>query len=390
MNNVYSFDTVIDRFGTFSAKWNVSEDVIPMSVADMDIPVPNIMINELQRASSLGIYGYTELPNNYYQVISNYIHNQYSYYVNNEKIVFCPRIIQAIAIYIRSFTEINDGICILTPSYNPISEIIKYNNRKLYNSTLIYKDKKYFINFDSLEDCFKKSKIFILISPHNPTGTVWDRNTLYKIISLAKKHNVFIISDDVHADFTFTQEKHCLISSLDPWIANNSMICLSPAKTFNIPGLEISNVIIENNNTREVFKKEIIALGIHNPNYFSIPAIMTAYQSCTDWIIHLKKYIENNKVIVSHFLKENIPSLEIVESKGTYLLWINYEKLNINEKRLIHWFHNLSKVKISQGSEFGCGGDGFFRINVAMPQKRLLDALTRIKTGFYLLNNKEI
>lgn len=390
MDNTYDFDVDINRFDTFSAKWNVDKDVIPMSVADMDLPVPNNIIKALQQANSLGIYGYTELPNNYYQMICNYILEQYLYKVTPEKIVFCPRIIQAVSIYIRHFSNIDDGICILTPSYSPILNTILLNNRLLYRCPLSYRNNKYSIDFKLLEECFKKSKIFILLSPHNPTGTVWSKEVLCSIISLAKKYNVFIISDDVHSDFTLSDKTHCLISSLDSWAANHSMICLSPAKTFNIPGLEIANVIIENSEIREIFIKEIRALGIHNPNYFSIPAINTAYQTCTDWIVYLKEYIKENKRLTREFFKINIPLLDVSEGDGTYLLWVNYMRLNIDEEKLVHWLHDLSKIRVSVGSEFGYEGIGFFRINVAMPRKRLLEALNRVKTGFYLLNNKEI
>lgn len=168
------------------------------------------------------------------------------------------------------------------------------------------------------------------------------------------------------------------------------MICLSPAKTFNIPGLEIANLIIENKEIREKFIKEMMALGIHNPNYFSIPAIISLYKYCTDWVIYLKEYIKNNKKIVKEFFNEYIPLLDITESDGTYLLWINYKKLSINENELAYWINNLSRVKVSLGSEFSKEGDGFFRMNVAMPREKLLEALNRIKNGFCLLNNREI
>lgn len=390
MNNFYNFDVIIDRLNTFSAKWNVDNDIIPMSVADMDIPAPQIMIDELEKFNRLGIYGYTELPADYYKIISDYIFEQYHYSVLSEKIVFCPRIIQAVSIYIRAFTKETDGICILSPSYSPILNTIKLNDRKLYQCPLVYENRKYHIDFNLLEECFKHSKVFVLISPHNPTGTIWNKGVLIKIINLAKKHNVFIISDDVHADFTLTNDSHYLISSLDEWVVNHSMICLSPAKTFNIPGLEIANLIIENKEIREKFIKEMMALGIHNPNYFSMPAIISLYKYCADWVIYLKEYIKNNKKIVKEFFNEYIPLLDITESDGTYLLWINYKKLSINENELAYWINNLSRVKVSLGSEFGKEGDGFFRMNVAMPREKLLEALNRIKNGFCLLNNREI
>ncbi|HHF2454116.1 TPA: aminotransferase class I/II-fold pyridoxal phosphate-dependent enzyme, partial [Haemophilus influenzae] len=157
MNNFYNFDVIIDRLNTFSAKWNIDNDIIPMSVADMDIPAPQIMIDELEKFNRLGIYGYTELPADYYKIISDYIFEQYHYSVLSEKIVFCPRIIQTVSIYIRAFTKETDGICILSPSYSPILNTIKLNDRKLYQCPLVYENRKYHIDFHLLEECFKHS-----------------------------------------------------------------------------------------------------------------------------------------------------------------------------------------------------------------------------------------
>ncbi len=384
-----SANCIIERRGCHSAKWELakkySEDIIPMSVADMDIPSPRELIEYLGKLNKKGIYGYTIFPNNYKKIIQKYFLRHYGSYIDEESIVFCPRIIQAVSIYIREFTCINDNISILSPSYKPLVNAISLNKRNAILCDLIYKNNQYYINFDLLEDCFKKSKVFIFISPHNPTGTVWSKNDLEKIAMLAEKYGVFIISDDIHADFNFSNNKHIFISSISEYVENNSIICTSPSKTFNIPGLEISNLLIKNTCIRNKFKHHLEALGFHNPNYFSASALIITYSNCDEWRKELLEYIRENRSLVKDFFEKEIPELEVVNSQGTYLVWINYKKLNLNEDKLKYWLINLSKIEMSWGSDFLRGGEYFFRMNIAMPRIVLISCLRKIKEGLILL-----
>ena len=230
--------------------------------------------------------------------------------------------------------------------------------------------------------------MFILISPHNPTGLVFTIQDLNRIASLAKKHNVFIISDDIHADFDFSGEKHHIISSVSNYVKENSIICTSPSKTFNLAGLEISNLIIHNQTIRHKFNRFLQQLGFHNPNYFAIPAIKTAYQNCDLWLHELQKYIFKNKRLVKCFFAEHIPELEVVNTTGTYLLWVNYSRLGIDEQRLKYWLLHLSRIEMSWGSDFGEEGNTFFRMNIAVPAPCLIACLDRMKQGFILLKKE--
>ncbi|EIY1186786.1 aminotransferase class I/II-fold pyridoxal phosphate-dependent enzyme, partial [Escherichia coli] len=212
---VYNFDKVISRDGTYSAKYNKKgRDIIPLSVADMDIPVADFIVSELSVANQKGIYGYTLLSDDWQQVAAQWYQRHYSWKVNPEHIVFCPRVVQAVSLFIQNFTQPGDAIVSLTPAYHPISHAVEVNHRVLLESALLYRDHHYEIDFADLEDKFKMACCFILISPHNPTGTIWSEDNLRKIASLAEKYNVFIISDDVHADFNFTQKQHQTISSI--------------------------------------------------------------------------------------------------------------------------------------------------------------------------------
>ena len=388
-----NFDKQVDRVGTDSAKWDIpcskyGSDIIPLSVADMDLPAPQEVIEVLNKRNQLGVYGYTIIPDDYYSLVTAYFKRHYAYDVSPEEVVFCPRIIQAISIYIREFTIEHDTICLFTPSYSPILNAVLLNNRKLSQCPLVYQDQEYHIDFEKLEVCFSCSDVFILISPHNPTGLVFTIQDLNRIASLAEKYNVFIISDDIHADFDFSGEKHHIISSVSNYVKENSIICTSPSKTFNLAGLEISNLIIHNQTIRHKFNRLLQQLGFHNPNYFAIPAIKTAYQNCDLWLHELQKYIFKNKRLVKCFFAEHIPELEVVNTIGTYLLWVNYSRLGIDEQRLKYWLLHLSKIEMSWGSDFGEEGDTFFRMNIAVPAPCLIACLDRMKQGFILLKKE--
>ncbi|OOR97202.1 aminotransferase [Canicola haemoglobinophilus] len=384
-----AFDIFVDRGNTNSAKWSIlnkyGKDMISMSVADMDLLAPQMLIDKLAQQNRMGIYGYTILPDNYYDIVRKYIFRHYQYEIASENIVFCPRIIQAISIYIKEFTKPSDHIAVLTPSYAPIVNAILLNNRIVESCALIYQAGSYRIDFEQLEKCFQVAKTFILISPHNPTGTVWSHSDLYRIATLAEKYGVFILSDDVHADFDFSGNKHIIISTISKYVEKHSIICTSPAKTFNIPGLEISNLLICDRKIRQNFQGCMQALGMHNPNFFSIPAIQVAYQYCDDWVGELRNYIFQNKLIVKNFFAQEIPQLEVINSAGTYLIWVNYSQLQITEEKLKYWFIHLSNIEVSWGSDFGHEGRSFFRMNVAMPRSLLRKSLERIKQGFILL-----
>lgn len=383
------FDKIIDRTCTHSAKWDTRHrydqaDIIPLSVADMDLASPPEVIEHLAAQNTKGIYGYSILPDDYYQNVQNYFFRHYRYRTEEEEIVFCPRIIQAISIYIQFFTKEQDGICILTPSYSPIFNSIILNHRQAEKCELIYQNGQYHIDFIRLEQCFQKCKAFILISPHNPTGTVWSRADLQQIARLAQKYRIFILSDDVHADFDFSGHPHRIISAENDYVKQHSIICTSPAKTFNIAGLEIANLIIHNAEIRRKFKRIMLQLGMHNPNFFAVSAIQIAYRDCDYWLERLRTYILENKKLVQRFFAVDIPELEITRSEGTYLLWVNYEKLHIDEQQLKHRLIHHAKVEMSWGSDFGEEVRSFFRMNIALPRAVLQDCLYRIKESLIL------
>lgn len=385
------FENLVDRRNTSSAKWDETimnvgiEDVVPLTVADMDFKASPEIVSSMVEAANHGIYGYTIVDESYIDSILHWVRNNHNWYPEKDWYVYCPRIIQAISMIIQNFSEENDKIMIQTPLYDPIQESIGINGRKLISSDLILKDEHYEIDFIDFESKLKDGvKVFICVSPHNPTGRVWKKWELEKIVNLCKKYGVLIISDEVHADFIWKGSFVSFGEFLDTY--DRIVICNSPSKTFNIPGLEASSIFIKNKDIREKFVEIINKTGIHNPNYFSVFAVKAAYNDSYDWYRLLKETIKNNISYVKDFF-DSLDGFEVTKSEGTFLLWIDYRKSGLSEDDMEEIFKK-SKVLFSLGSGYGDTGRGFIRINVASPRTLLEEALESFKEqvlleGFY-------
>ncbi len=376
------FDKVVDRRNTSSAKWDETilncgmEEVIPLTVADMDIKTSPEIVSNMVKAANHGIYGYTIIEDSYIDSVLKWISENQNWKPEKDWYVYCPRIIQAVAMSIQNFSQEDDKIMVQTPLYDPIQESIVVNGRKLITSDLILKNNHYEIDFNDFEAKIKDGvKIFICVSPHNPTGRVWNKEELVKIVKICKKYDVLIISDEVHADFVWEGKFTSFGEFLD--VYDRIIICNSPSKTFNIPGLEASSIFIKNREIREKFKRIINKSGIHNPNYFSVFAVKAAYDDSYEWYELMKSYIENNISYVKEFFNK-LDGFETTKAEGTFLLWIDYRKTGLIESDLEKIF-SKSKVLFSLGTGYGEAGRGFFRINVASPKKLLVEALESFK-----------
>lgn len=377
---------IVNRIGTNCAKWDETIDkydnpnIIPLTVADMDFKSSPEIIKSLVKFAEMGIYGYTNPSPRYLDLSQKWMESQYKYEVDKDCIVFCPRIIQALSLVIQNFTKENDDIMIMTPLYSPIQNAIKVNKRNIIENKLIYENGSYRIDFGQMENALKSGvKIFVIVSPHNPTGKVLSKEEIERIIFLCKKYDVLIFSDEVHADFVWSDNFVSFASFFSQY--DKMIVANSPSKTFNIPGLEISNIIIENSKIRDRFKVILIQNGIHNPNYFSIPAIEAAYGDSYNWMLAIKQDIKENMILIKNFFEEGLQGFTCSKIEGTFLLWISYKDLNITEEELSDLFVNHAEVAVSLGSEFGDEGYGFFRINAAAPKELIVTALDRIKNN---------
>ncbi|KOP64730.1 aminotransferase class I/II [Bacillus sp. FJAT-18019] len=384
----YNFDKVISRYGTNSAKWDgmalsMGSDMIALSVADMDLPAPPMVVEKIAEVARHGIYGYTDPFPPYYQAVRNWLDKAYDWQVEQDWIVFCPRIVQAVSVIIQKFTAPGDKILVHTPVYQPVAKAVTINDRVLLESPLKLVNGRYEIDFEDMEQRMQEGvQIVLLISPHNPVGRVWTRDELERMANLCIRYDALIVSDDIHADFIHEGHEHTIIAKLSEEIANRSIICTSPGKTFNLASLEIANIIIPNETLRDQFKLGLQQAGIHNPTFFSIPALEAAYTSCDEWLTELRAYLKDNIAFARTFIADHMPELEVIEPEGTYLLWVNCMAVSSKEEDLMEWIQNKARVSVSFGSSFGPGGEGYIRVNVAAPRSVLQEGLERLAAAY--------
>lgn len=384
----YNFDQVVSRLGTNSAKWDgakdsLGQDTVVLSVADMDLKAPPQVVNKVCEMAQHGIYGYTDLFPPYYEAVQHWLDKAYGWNVPQEWVVFSPRIIQAVSIMIERFTNPGDRILMHTPAYQPIANAVEINGRELVESELLLNDGRYEIDFDDMEKKMAEGvKMVLIVSPHNPTGRVWTRMELERIADLCVRYDALIVSDDIHADFIHEGHEHTVIAKLSEQIAERSIICTSPGKTFNLASLEIANIIIPNKLLREQFQHGLRQAGIHNPTFFAPTALEVAYTECDDWLKELRKYITDNIKFTEAFFAEHMPELHIVKAEGTYLLWVDCRNISKNESDLIEWIQSKSRVSVSFGTSFGAAAGGFIRLNIGAPRALLEKAYVQLASNY--------
>ena len=378
-----NFDRIIDRYGTNSAKWDSfiqgkKGEYLHMAVADMDFRSPEEMINKMNEIVNHGVFGYTILPESYYQSVINWFSKKHNWEIDKDWIVYSPRIGISISLIIQNITEVGDGIILQTPAYPMLNDVIVKNKRKIIRNPLILKNGKYEMNLSKLEEKIdKNTKIFLLCNPHNPTGKVFLREELEEIVEFCKKHNLILISDEIHCDLVFSPYKHIPITSISKDAENLGIVCNSITKTFNVPGVIASNLIIPNKQIREQVSEILDKAIIHNPNIFGAGITEEVYNKCEYWVEEVMNYIKKNKEYLEKYISEKIPQLEVIKSEGTYLVWVDYRKLNIPEEELNRISLEKAKLKIYTGSHFGEEGKGFIRVNLATPKKNIEEFLNR-------------
>ncbi|WP_341877945.1 MalY/PatB family protein [Defluviitalea saccharophila] len=385
----YNFDEIIDRKNTNSIKYDFAaergkpEDILPLWVADMDFRTPSPVIEALVKAAQHGIFGYSDTKEEYFWSVYNWYNTRFNWSVKREWLVKTPGVVYGIATAIRALTDEGDAVMIQQPVYYPFSDLILANQRKLINNPLIYKNGKYYMDFEDFEEKIikHKVKIFILCSPHNPVGRVWTNEELTRVGDLCIKHNVMVISDEIHGDFTYKGIKHFVFADLKPEYLNNSIICTAPSKTFNLAGLQVSNIFIPNRDIRRKFKEEMKRTGYSQLNTLGLVACQAAYEHGAPWLEELKEYLEGNLEFIRNFLAERLPQIKIVEPEGTYLVWLDCRALNLSEEELEDLIVNKAKLWLDGGTMFGREGEGFQRINIACPRVILEKAFLQLEEG---------
>ena len=383
----YDFSQVIERNNTLSIKYDFAKerkkpsDLLSLWVADMDFPVAQEIKDALIERCNHGIFGYSEVKTPYYEVIAKWYQEKFNWSTKKQWLVKTPGVVAAIANAIRAFTNIGDAVLIQKPVYYPFFLTIEDNQRKVVNNSLVYKNGRYEMDFVDFEEKIisHKVKLFVLCSPHNPVGRVWNKEELLKIGDICLKHKVIVVADEIHADFVYQGHQHQVFANLKTDYQEITVTCTAPSKTFNIAGLQVSNIFIANENLRKKFKQELKKTANADINVMGLIACQAAYSQGEDWLRQVKIYIAENLEYVKTFLRDNLPQVKLVEPEGTYLLWLDFRELNLTEEELEDLIINKAKLWVDGGTMFGTEGVGFQRINIACPQKILIQAFTQLK-----------
>ena len=386
----YDFDTVVNRKNTNAIKYDLAkkrgkpEDAVSLWVADMDFPTAPCIQKAVAEKAAHGIWGYSRPDNRYYDALKKWYKERHNFEVQNEWVVNTPGVCFALATAVKAFTKEGESVLIQKPVYYPFFNIINSLQRKVVNSSLILKNNHYEIDFDDFERKIVQEnvKMFILCSPHNPGGRVWTKQELQKISEICLAHNVLVVSDEIHSDITFGSNVHTVYGSLSEQALKNSIICTAPSKSFNLAGLQFSNIFIADEKLRKAFSKELDKTGYDEPSVFGIVAATAAYSEGADWFDSVKSYIWENILFAKKYIEENAPQIKVLVPEGTYLLWLDFSKTGLSDSEINDKVLNKAKVWLDSGSMFGKEGEKFQRINCATPRIILEDALKRICSQF--------
>lgn len=389
----YNFDEEILRKDTDSLKYDsavsrgMPEKILPLWVADMDFRTPPCVIDALVEKSRHGIFGYSETGRDYTDILTNWFSQNFDWKIDPKWLVMTPGIVYAICTAIRSLTSKGDAVLIQPPVYYPFSEAVRDNERTLVTNQLVYQDGKYCIDFDDFEKKIRehKVKLFILCSPHNPVGRVWTRDELIRMGDICLKYNVTVVADEIHSDFIYPGNKHLVFAALKPEFNDMTITCTSPTKTFNLAGLQISNIFIPDSDIRRKFATEIAKSGYSQLNIAGITACKAAYSEGHDWLEQLRDYLTGNLNFIRDFLRERLPKVKLVEPEGTYLIWLDCRDLNLNDKELDELIVHKAGLWLDAGPMFGPSGEGFQRVNIACPRSVLEKALISLENALVAL-----
>jgi cysteine-S-conjugate beta-lyase len=377
----YNFDKLTGSQNSDSVKWGYGHDFIPMGIADMDFEtVPEVREAIIERAGK-DVFGYTELPKGYRESVTGWILKRHQWKVKKEWLTISPGIVTAITLAIRAFAQNGDKVLVQSPVYYPFFSAITRSGCEIIENQLSFSGGRYGIDFEDLEKkaADERAKILILCNPHNPVGRVWTREELMRIGGICLKNNVMVIADEIHSDLVYSGSKYTPFASISKEFEQNSITCTAPSKTFNLAGLQTSNIIIPNEKLRREYNISLENTGMSRLNLFGGIACKAAYTHGEQWLEEVLEYIGGNKEFAIRYIGENIPEIKVIEPEGTYLLWIDFRKLGLDSESLRRYLQHETRIIFNEGYVFGQGGQGFERMNIACPRSVLEEALGRIE-----------
>ena len=385
-----NFDEIIDRKNTsclkydFAAERGYPADILPFWVADMDFRAPAPVIAAIKERADHGIFGYTQVKDDYFTVLQNWFQTRHNWTIERRDLIVTPGVVFAVAAAIRAFTNPNDSVLIQPPVYYPFANMIRQNDRTLIDNPLHLRNGHYEIDFEDFEQKIidHNARLFILCSPHNPVGRVWTRAELEQLAAICLRHNIIVVADEIHEEFVRPGFRHIPFASLSEETAAITLTCTSPSKTFNLAGLQISNIFIRNEELRRRFKEELSRTGYDEPNTLGLAGAKAAYEHGAAWHTQLLAYLEENHVRAKEFIAAHLPKVKLIEPEGTYLLWLDFSAYGLTDEALNEKIIRDAHLWLDDGPIFGAGGSGFQRINIACPWATLEQGLKNLAKAF--------
>lgn len=380
------FDREIDRTGTYSTKYDGRQamfghpNVMPLWVADMDFAAPAAVTEALVARAAHPVYGYTLFPDSLYEALIDWLKSRHGWRVEREWIVFCPGVVPSLSATILALSEPNEFVIVQPPVYYPFFSVIKKAGRKLLTSALQLVEESYRMDFADLAQQAATARMLLFCSPHNPVGRVWGRPELEKLLDIARQHRLIIVSDEIHADLIYSGNKHHILANLAD-SPESIITAVAPSKTFNIPGLNLSALIVPNPEYRAAIRDQLEMIHVSAANPFSIVAFEAAYRTGGEWLDALVIYLTATREMVRQYLAEYLPEVQLIPSQGTYLLWLDCRGLGMNDNELEHFFIFEAGIGMNPGISYGREGSGFMRMNIGAPRHRIRQALESIRNA---------
>lgn len=382
---IYNFDNVIERRNTGSVKWDKKEEVfqerevLPMWVADMDFSSPQPIIEAIKQRADHGIFGYSTMHEGYYDAIIQWNQRRHRWAIEKDWITISPGVVPALNTIVKTFTEPGDKIIIQTPVYYPFTNAIVENGREVVLNTLQLKNGRYFMDFEDLRNQLDPGvKMIILCNPHNPGGSVWTKEELQELGEICVAHNILVVADEIHCDLVYADYKYTPFASICEAFAQNTICCTAPSKTFNLAGLQLSNIIIPNEGLRKKFLGAVSRTPLQLTNPFAIAATESGYKEGEEWLEQLLAYLQRNVAYLTDFIATHLKAITVIQPESTYLVWLDCRGLGLEPEQLEKLLIKKARVGFNQGYTFGPGGEGFVRVNIACPQSVLQEGLTRM------------
>lgn len=392
----HDFDKEIDRTGTASLKYDKRQSmfgaagVTPLWVADMDFAAPAAVTQALSRRAAHPVYGYTVFPDSLYGSLVDWLRRRHGWEIERDWIMMCPGVVPSLHAVIMTFAQPGELVIVQPPVYFPFFSAVTSTGRQLVQNPLRLRNGHYEIDYDHLEQCAKGARVLLLCSPHNPVGRVWSRGELERILRIADRHNLVVFSDEIHADLVYPEARHHVLSRLaKAWAGSkaNVITAVAPSKTFNIPGLNLSALVVPDSGHREKLARTFDILHVSASNPFSIAAFEAAYREGEAWLDELLVYVQKTRDFVSEYLTAHLPEIRLIEPEGTYLLWLDchglMSALDMTDAQLRDFFVHEAGIGMSPGTLFGEEGSGFMRMNIGAPQSIIEAALESIRKAVH-------